>query len=300
VIRATIVLLLAHLLAPRLHRRSAAERHLFWAVSLLVASVVPALTLVLPPWRPEWGARLEDLWSATVLSPWASRQGVEVVVRATGVEPAAWTPGQWLILLWAAGTAGVALVLAGEVVKLARLVSSSARVTDARLRRVAREASRALGLRRLPLLLHSPRASMPITWGVRHPRVPLPDEAADWPDERLWAVLAHELAHARRGDWLVHMLAQAACAIQLDNVSIKGGHPAGAYLAIEVRTSVLARYSPAPPVIAAPNPQSWVRHFIYSDWKSAAAPLHIRETSASIRRQALPCTSAFRAPRPYR
>jgi hypothetical protein len=108
VIRATIVLLLAHLLAPRLHRRSAAERHLFWAVSLLVASVVPALTLVLPPWRPEWGARLEDLWSATVLSPWASRQGVEVVVRATGVEPAAWTPGQWLILLWAAGTAGVA------------------------------------------------------------------------------------------------------------------------------------------------------------------------------------------------
>jgi TonB family protein len=41
----------------------------------------------------------------------------------------------------------------------------------------------------------------------------LPDEAGEWEEERLRAVLAHELAHVRRGDWLVHVSAQIACAV---------------------------------------------------------------------------------------
>jgi beta-lactamase regulating signal transducer with metallopeptidase domain len=54
---------------------------------------------------------------------------------------------------------------------------------------------------------------MPMTWGIRRPRVLLPAAALDWPADRVRAVLAHELAHIARADWLVHLVAQLACAV---------------------------------------------------------------------------------------
>jgi TonB family protein len=41
----------------------------------------------------------------------------------------------------------------------------------------------------------------------------LPAAAATWSDERLRAVFSHELAHIRRRDWLLHVLAEGVCAI---------------------------------------------------------------------------------------
>jgi hypothetical protein len=53
VIKATIVLLVAQLLIPRLRRRSAAERHLLWTASLVTAALLPVLSLLLPSWQPK-------------------------------------------------------------------------------------------------------------------------------------------------------------------------------------------------------------------------------------------------------
>ena len=36
----------------------------------------------------------------------------------------------------------------------------------------------------------------------------LPADASDWPEDRIRIVLGHELAHVRRGDWLVQMAAE--------------------------------------------------------------------------------------------
>ena len=76
----------------------------------------------------------------------------------------------------------------------------------------------------------------------------------------------------------------------IDSVAVKGGHPASAYLAIELRTSVAARYFEAPPILATPNQQSWTRHFLYSDWRDTAAPLHIRE---NVRIYSTPATPVY-------
>ena len=59
-IRATIILVIAHLIIPRLRRQSAAERHAMWAAALATAALLPLLVLVVPSWQPEWARRLVD------------------------------------------------------------------------------------------------------------------------------------------------------------------------------------------------------------------------------------------------
>ena len=56
----------------------------------------------------------------------------------------------------------------------------------------------------------SDRVAMPMTWGVAPAVVLLPSGAADWPAERIRAVLLHERAHVRRRDWLVQLLSEVA------------------------------------------------------------------------------------------
>ena len=211
-IRATIVLLIAHAVIPRLRRASAAERHLLWVAAMATAAMLPGVALIMPAWRPIWATTLMDALPASLATlSWALPRSPDVVLRATGVESTAWTTAHWLGAIWIVGSATVLLRLAAEV-KLRRLMATSCAVTDARVLHLLRETASALGLERAPHLLRSAHALVPLTWGFLRPRVLLPDEARDW-EERLRAVLAHELAHVRRGDWFVHLSAQFACAV---------------------------------------------------------------------------------------
>jgi TonB family protein len=213
-IRATIVLLIAHAVIPRLRRASAAERHLLWVAAMATAAMLPGVALIMPAWRPIWATTLMDALPASLATlSWALPRSPDVVLRATGVESTAWTTAHWLGAIWIVGSATVLLRLAAEVVKLRRLMATSCAVTDARVLHLLRETASALGLERAPHLLRSAHALVPLTWGFLRPRVLLPDEARDWEEERLRAVLAHELAHVRRGDWFVHLSAQFACAV---------------------------------------------------------------------------------------
>jgi TonB family protein len=54
---------------------------------------------------------------------------------------------------------------------------------------------------------------MPMTWGVFRPHILLPNEVDDWPPERKRVVIAHELAHVHRLDWIVQMAARLACVV---------------------------------------------------------------------------------------
>lgn len=214
-IGATAVLLAAHVVIPRLLSRSAAERHLLWAVSLAAAATLPLLGVLLPRWEPEWAAHLGDsLPSAlAVWTSWVPAQSADVVVRATGVEPGSWDAARWLVPVWITGTCVALLLLARDVARLVHLVRDADPLIDARCTALCRTAARQLGLSRTPALFVSRHAVMPMTWGVRRPHIMLPASALDWPAERLRAVLAHELGHVARADWLVHLVAQLACAV---------------------------------------------------------------------------------------
>lgn len=66
---------------------------------------------------------------------------------------------------------------------------------------------------KVPGLLHSAAVQGPLTWGLLRPVILLPSAAAAWPEAQRAAALAHERAHVRRGDWAVHLLVWAICAL---------------------------------------------------------------------------------------
>ena len=67
--------------------------------------------------------------------------------------------------------------------------------------------------RRPVALVRSARPAVIVTWGVVRPEVVLPADVDAWPRERLDVVLAHEIAHIVRGDWLVQTVAELCKAI---------------------------------------------------------------------------------------
>ena len=59
----------------------------------------------------------------------------------------------------------------------------------------------------------SDKITVPMVWGIFRPVILLPIGAGSWQTERLRAVLFHELAHIKRQDWVMQMIAQIVCAI---------------------------------------------------------------------------------------
>ena len=78
-------------------------------------------------------------------------------------------------------------------------------VTDGPWPRLMNEIGRELGIRSPVRLLESSHPSLLVTWGFFRPKVIIPRVARTWSDDRIAVVLRHELAHIRRGDWLIQI-----------------------------------------------------------------------------------------------
>jgi beta-lactamase regulating signal transducer with metallopeptidase domain len=74
-----------------------------------------------------------------------------------------------------------------------------------------------LGMFRPVTLLIHPDKTIPVVWGIFRCRLMLPAAARQWSDEQLQSVLLHELAHIKRRDTVVQLLAQVACALHWFN-----------------------------------------------------------------------------------
>ena len=93
------------------------------------------------------------------------------------------------------------------------LASRSQPVVNRTWTNMAGALSRQFGLRRPVRLQQSRHPTLLVTWGLHQPDVILPDAARGWPEDRIRIVLAHELAHIRRGDWLMQMAAELLRAV---------------------------------------------------------------------------------------
>ena len=59
----------------------------------------------------------------------------------------------------------------------------------------------------------SDEVTAPTMWGLFRPTILFPADADHWGEDRLRAVLLHELAHVQRMDWVSKLIAQMMCAV---------------------------------------------------------------------------------------
>ena len=135
----------------------------------------------------------------------------------------------WLALGWALGIAIMLLRLGGGLWWLDRIYLAQARPApptwEATLQRIAHH----MGLPRRVRLLTSDRADSPLVIGWLKPAILIPASAfLVLTPEALEAVLAHELAHLRRGDYLANLLQNLAEALLFF-------HPAAWWLSGQIR-----------------------------------------------------------------
>lgn len=120
-------------------------------------------------------------------------------------------------LAWAIGVAICLLrLIAGGGVVL-RLTHRCQTVSAGPLRIRVDAIRRRLGIRKPVRLLLTSRREMPMAWGIWRPTILLPEEAIDWDQSQIEAVLLHELGHIHRRDPLTHVLSQVVCAMHWFN-----------------------------------------------------------------------------------
>ena len=211
-LRVSVVTAVALVGVLLLRRRSAAIRHWVLASATACALVLPALQPLLPSLAVP----------VTVPAP---------IARAVTAVPTALTPigggasprvpeptGGWSVAavlgwLWLGGTALLLAALSAGLARLAWLASRATPVTTGSWQQQLAELSLRYGLTRSVRLLQSSHPALLVTWGIRSPKILLPAAATTWPDQRVSVVLAHELAHVRRNDWLSQLSAELLRAI---------------------------------------------------------------------------------------
>ena len=227
IVKPSIVLVLALAAMPLLRQRSAALRHAVLAAALVCAAAVPFAGPLVPAWHVPLASVLlrEPLKTpgsavatteSVVVSTDTSRVGGPLGITQAGSASAATrsaVPARLLAWIWLIGVIpGLALLLAG-VRRLVRLAATARRIEAGPWFTSAAAIGHEYGFTRAVTLLEAPGSNLLITWGIVRPTVLLPAAARDWPADRVAVVLAHELAHIRRGDWVVLLMAALLRAI---------------------------------------------------------------------------------------
>ncbi|MBI3982060.1 MAG: M56 family metallopeptidase [Gemmatimonadetes bacterium] len=115
--------------------------------------------------------------------------------------------------VWAMGVAAMLLLIASGTRRTARLARRAARIETGPVARLATTLASRLGVRGQVIVLRGHASAMPMTWGILRPVILLPAAADEWPEDRLRAVLLHELGHVKRHDCLTQLIARLACAV---------------------------------------------------------------------------------------
>jgi TonB family protein len=183
----TVLLSIAWLLAAALRRSSAALRHAVWTCAI-------AATLLYAPlrWRAPQRVITQPLpafFTPVVVTP-------SVVVTGSAKQSAI-TFTEVAAVVWMLGSLLFGLRLARNAMQFRRIVAAAKPVDGA-----------------FPVrILRSPQVPGPLVTGILRPAILLPEDSLTWQPARRRAVLAHELAHVRRRDPAILLVAHAATVI---------------------------------------------------------------------------------------
>jgi beta-lactamase regulating signal transducer with metallopeptidase domain len=180
-----------------LARRPAAWRYMTGVIFLGLMLLAPCLTIAFYPETGTAALRVLQIFRASITDGGSSVDSA-VVLQWTG----------WIVLAWATGVTACSLrLITGWILSLRLIRSSQFVVPQAVERLFDRAHSALLATRKIPRLLIGERVTGPVVFGWLRPVVLLPATAVTGlSEEQLLAVLAHELAHIRRYDFLVNAL----------------------------------------------------------------------------------------------
>ena len=123
--------------------------------------------------------------------------------------PQAWR--EWLLGIWLAGVAALSLRFIAGFAGVARLARRVTEETDLAVSEAFARLRRRIGVSASVRLLRSASIEVPAAFGVLRPIVLLPLSALTGLDARqIEALLAHELAHVKRHDYLVNLFQSVA------------------------------------------------------------------------------------------
>ena len=216
-IKTSVVLAIGMAISAGLRRRSAAVRHWVLATAIVYAGAAPLLALFIPTWTVP-----------ALALPTGSHADVEVSIRTTAAagdltpkhtdsvsDPATARAGisGAIVPIWIAGVALNVSVLLIGMLQLHRLRWTFAAADSETIVESLQDLLQLFRLTRRVTIVRSDRADVLVTWGVVWPKILVPSDVDEWPRDRIEMVLAHELAHVRRGDWLVQMVVEILKAI---------------------------------------------------------------------------------------
>ena len=217
----TLIALMTGGLLTALRRSGPDVRYVVSTIALALMLTVPVVTVV---------QAVETMTSSAPV-PEGQRQAPAAATASSDAEPAAppsvssapapeaapalaipvsWSVDEWLpvfVSVWLAGVVLLTLRLFSGWLWVQRMKSHGARPAPEALQSAARRLMRQLHIGRGVRLLESTNVAVPTVIGWLKPVVLLPASAlAGLAPSQMEAILAHELAHIRRHDYIVNLL----------------------------------------------------------------------------------------------
>ena len=206
-------------------RRSAAERSWVAHIGLLALVLLALAPLALPDWKVEAPALLGtapaiEAPSATIPTPVSTAPAAAKPIAPAAASVIAQAATQRPSINATAATIALyavpaAILLFITLLALARLISLRARadvLVDGHWLSALARAQRRMGFKHGTALLTSNELASPVSWGLMRPVIVLNTRAVEAAGEAE-AIIAHELAHVARMDWVKLLLARVATAL---------------------------------------------------------------------------------------
>jgi beta-lactamase regulating signal transducer with metallopeptidase domain len=211
-IRAAVLGGLTWVMLKVVRAKAAAVRHAAWTAVLLAMLLMPFLRTALPPFRlpllpfsTTQSTQVQPMHRASNLVGATMSAGDSARGRLFQTEPRS-IMSRWPVMILALYAAGALFLLlrqsigylvAGRLVRSSQLLGTTDVVTLKH---------RLPSGVQIPDLRRSSLVRVPIVVGVLKPSIILPADWSAWKEEKLAAVVAHELSHVQRCDTLVRFL----------------------------------------------------------------------------------------------
>ena len=203
-----------------MRKRSAAERSWVAHIGLFALVIMALAPLVLPRWNVEAPALLGNVPAlettaqapAPHIATASAPIGAQELPDLKASQPISISPEAAATAVYALPAA---ILLFITFLALARLIALRARadvLVDGHWLSALARAQRRMGFKHGTALLTSNELASPISWGLMRPVIVLNDRAVEASGEAE-AIIAHELAHVARMDWVKLLLARVATAL---------------------------------------------------------------------------------------